>query len=403
MPGNIKMIRKGYYRVTVEAGKDPATGNRKRVVRYVHGREAEAKDLLAALISALDHGTYIQPSKMTVGEWLYVWLDDFKQMSVTETTWDNYETMVRVHLIPAIGALPIQELRTEHLQALYRRKLYVENKSLRTVHLIHFVIKAALKKAKKHKPPLVKENVAEEAELPPLKTKEAVPLSQAQKDILLPVIRDDKLAAAWILHLGSGMRRGEVLGLDWGHLDLDNALVDVRQQYVQTRRGPTLKSPKTEKSIRIVPLSPPVVAALRCHQLTMQAKGWYGPDQPVFVTRVGTRMQPRNFLRRFKALLRQAGIDPTVAHIHTLRHTFVSMLLEQGEELVTVKELVGHARLAHTSDLYAHLSDRFKRRAVDKLGSLLESDKSPGEPPIQGGHQMGTKAQKVKAPDPRKP
>jgi len=312
---------------------------------------------------------------MTVAEWLHIWLDDYKQMSVAPTTLENYETMVRVHLIPAIGALPIQELRTEHLQALYRHKLYVEKKSLRTVHLIHFVIQAALKKAKKHKPPLVKENVAEDAELPLLKSKQAVPLTHEQKDDLLPVLRSDRLAAAWILHLGSGLRRGEVLGLDWAHVDLDNGLADVRQQYVHTRRGPILKRPKTENSFRIVPLSPPVVAALRRHQLAMQEEGWYGADKPVFVTRVGTRVQPRNFLRKFKSLLRKAGIDATAAHIHTLRHTFVSMLLEQGEELVTVKELVGHARLAHTSDLYAHLSDRFKRRAVDKLGALLESDK----------------------------
>jgi len=183
-------------------------------------------------------------------------------------------------------------------------------------------------------------------------------------------------------------------------VDLDNGLADVRQQYVHTRRGPILKRPKTDKSFRVVPLSAPVVSALRAHLEAMKAEGWYGPDQPVFVTRVGTRMQPRNFLRRFKSLLKQAGIDSDAAHIHTLRHTFVSLLLEQGEELVTVKELVGHARLAHTSDLYAHLSDRFKRRAVDKLGALLESSKRVKAGKPEGDNQApGGKPGTKRAPN----
>jgi integrase len=394
MPGNIKEIRKGYYRVTVEAGKDPATGHRKRVVRYIHGRESEAKDLMAALITELGNGTYTEPSKMTVAQWLKIWLDDYKQMSVAETTWDNYETMVRVHLVPAIGALPIQELRTEHLQALYRRKLTEEKKSLRTVHLIHFVIQAALKKAKKHKPPIVRENVAEDAELPTLKTKEGVPLTGEQNDDLLPVIEVDRLAAAWKLHLGSGMRRGEVLGMDWQYLDLDSALVDVRQQYVQTARGPKLKSPKTDKSFRIVPLSKTVVGALRRHQLAMEAEGWYGPDKPVFVTRVGTRVQPRNFLRKFKRLLKKAGIGPE-AHIHTLRHTFASLMLEKGEDMDTLKELLGHARLAHTADIYTHLSQKFKLRAVNKLNDIFTPEK-------KGRKTKGKKAEEASGAEQKK-
>ncbi len=170
MPGHITSVGKGKYRITIEAGRDPITGKRKRIVRMFHGRKPDAQKALDKLIAEYETGSYIEPSKMTMGNWLDVWLNDYKKLDLRPTTWESYEIMSRVHIKPAIGHLRLQDIRPDHLQQLYASKLN-EGKSSQTVRYIHAVIHGALDQALKNM--IVPFNVSKAVTLPAHNKKQA--------------------------------------------------------------------------------------------------------------------------------------------------------------------------------------------------------------------------------------
>lgn len=133
--------------------------------------------------------------------------------------------------------------------------------------------------------------------------------------------------------------------------------------------GLKIQDAKTEKSNRIVPLAPALVEVLKEHRKKMFEEGNYGLDRPVFCTRNGTHIVPRNLNRKFDQILRRAGIEDVT--LHSLRHTFATRLLELGENLKVVQELLGHARIAVTADTYSHVSQDLKRQAVEKIDRIL--------------------------------
>jgi integrase len=366
MSGHIEQIRKGYFRVVVEAGRDPATGKRKRIVRYVEGRKADAEELLAKLQVDYKEGNYVEPNKITVGEWLDIWLNQYKKIDLKPSTWESYEVIIRNHLKPAIGALYLQDLRPEHLQKLYNDKVN-EGKSAQTIHHIHKVIHSALDQAIKNK--LIINNVSEAVTLPKIKRKEIKVLTIEEQEKFLEVIKEDRLGPAFLMLLGTGMRRGELLALTWQDIDFEKGTVFIRRNMVWTKEGPVFQEPKTEKSKRIIPLPSAVLESLKKHRERMFQEGFYGLDKQVFCSATGTYIIPRNFNRKYQELCKKAGIS---INLHALRHTFATRLLEAGENLKVVQELLGHARVSTTADIYSHVSQDIKKEAVNKINDLLK-------------------------------
>ncbi|MGB9866751.1 MAG: tyrosine-type recombinase/integrase [Bacillota bacterium] len=366
MKGHVEPAGKGKWRVVIEVGRDPSSGKRKRIVRRVEGRKADAEELLTQLLTELKQGTYVEPNKITVAEWLNTWLHEYKRLELRPTTWESYEVIIRNHLVPAVGALLLQDLRPEHLQKLYNEKADA-GLSAQTIHHIHKVIHGALKQAVKNK--LVRHNVSEAVTLPRIKRREIKTLTPEEQARFLEVLVADRLGPAFLLLLGTGMRRGELLGLRWQDVDLDEGTVCIRRELVWTKEGPVLQEPKTEKSHRLVPLPVPVWEALRRHKARMEAEGNYGPSAFVFCTSNGNYIIPRNFNRKFYELCRKAGIEGV--NLHALRHTFATRLLEQGENIKVVQELLGHSKISTTADIYSHVVMEVKRQAVSRLDNLL--------------------------------
>lgn len=102
------------FKVVIEAGRDPATGRRRRITRTVSGRRHDAELLELDLTRQLEQGTYVEPKRITVRDWMNTWLNDYKKMTLRQTTYDSYKMQIDKHIIPAIGAIPIQELRADH-------------------------------------------------------------------------------------------------------------------------------------------------------------------------------------------------------------------------------------------------------------------------------------------------
>jgi len=206
------------------------------------------------------------------------------------------------------------------------------------------------------------------------------PLSADEARRLLEAAKGDRLEALYVLAVTTGMRRGELLGLKWSDVDLENSRLSIRRTLTRTDNGKHvgLGDTKTRKSRRTIPLTPQAVEALRRHlkrQLAqIEARGDLYEDQGlVFTTEVGTLINPSNLRQRSLApLLKKAGLP----HIrfHDLRHTCATLLLLKGVHPKFVQELLGHATIAITLDTYSHVLPSMGNQTADAMEAVLQKN-----------------------------
>ena len=378
----IEEIKGKKYKIIIEAGKDPKTGHRKRIKRSVTGRKKAAEDLLLEITMSLKQGTYIEPKSTTVSEWLDTWLNDYKKMELRQTTWESYSDIARLHIKPEIGAVAVQSLRPEQLQKLYKEKLE-SGLSARTVRYIHQVMRSALQQAVKNQ--LILRSPTEATTPPKLEQRAITAMTPEQMGAFLSALdnthykRTRRIAPAFKILLGTGLRRGELLGLRWRNIDLDNKVIRIEQGLVMTKgKMWVYQDPKTEQSKNEIPISDYVAGVLQTHWLEMVFEGNADMDKPVFCTKKGTPIIPKNFNRTYYALRKRAGISDDV-NLHALRHTFATRLLEKGVQMKEIQELLRHTKMSTTADIYTEVSQGMKRDAVNKLNDDLHlgTDRAP--------------------------
>ncbi len=363
---------------------DPATGKPKRLTLYGRTREEVSAKLTKTLYEQ-QIGAFVEPNKITLGEWLDIWLNNYKKLKVRKTTFGNYETMIRTYIKPALGNLLLKQIQPSTLQSFYThllesgRKKEAGGLSPRMVHYVHTLIHAALKQAVKEG--LIIRNPADAVELPKVKKREIEPLTREEITAFLDAIRGDRLYAAFCLALKTGLRRGEILGLRWKDIDFKEKKLHVRQILVEARDpngekkvALVFQEPKTKKSQRTIPLTDDLIKLLKQHRARQnEEKLIFGKDYQdhglVFCGEDGRPIWPRNFLRHFTALQKKAGIKHH--RIHDLRHTFATLLLAEGEELKNVQELLGHEKISTTADIYTKVLEESKRKAVSKLDAII--------------------------------
>ena len=226
------------------------------------------------------------------------------------------------------------------------------------------VLRNALQRAVKHE--LVARNVAELADAPRLIRKEIQPFSPDQARRFLAAAEGDRFEPLWILAITSGLRQGELLGLQWGDVDLEAGTVAVNRSLQRFDGKLQLAELKTAKSRRRNPLPRMTVDALKRHREGQVDSG--RPPLPtgfLFTSTTGTALEPRNVVRAFKALLVKGGL-PDI-RFHDLRHSAASLLIAQGVPLRTVMEVLGHSTITLTANTYAHLFSEAKRDAASAM------------------------------------
>jgi integrase len=378
--GSITKRKDGRYLARISIGRDPGTGKLKRVCFYGKTRK-EVADQMARALGDLNRGSFVAPHKLTLGEWLETWLKDYKVPSVRPVTFDSYATMIRVHLTPMLGHLPLKDLRPEHVQRFYNDRRDA-GLSPRTVRYLHTILHGALKQAMKNQ--LVMRNVSEATTLPAGKSRKMQPLTLEQVNQFLAAMKEDRLFPALFLELGTGLRRGEILALRWRDLDLDAGVLHVRQTLVRVRNHDAtdgdrktrllIQEPKTDHSRRTIPIPEDIVDALKHHKAQQAQEKLllgqaYDDEGLVFCQANGKLLDPRNFTRYFERMLKQAGLP----HIrfHDGRHTFATLILELGEAPKVVQSMLGHTKIATTLDIYSHVSLDLETKAAAKLNAVL--------------------------------
>jgi integrase len=198
--------------------------------------------------------------------------------------------------------------------------------------------------------------------------------SASEAQAFLQHAEGDRLEALWILLLGSGLRRGEALGLQWTDIDLTERTVSVQRSLGLLDCVPVISSPKTNKSKRVISVGSSVIDALRSHrhrqaQERLAAVVWGNEEEFVFTTATGEWLRPDYVTRRFKKLVAEAEL-PWI-RLHGTRHTMASIALQNGTDIATVSERLGHRNTRITTEIYLHGSKESDRAAADAVDAAL--------------------------------
>jgi integrase len=354
--------------------------NSKRKVFYGKTRK-EVQEKLRVAQNELKQGILVPGSRQTVEQYLGEWLKVHKQL-VRPRTYERYEAIIRLHLVPTLGKLPLQKLTAQHLQRLYAEKLE-SGLSSTTVAAIHNMLHTALDNAIKVS--ILTRNVCEMVSPPRKVHKEMTPLTLEQVRKLIDAARGHPQEALFTLALATGMRRGELLGLKWQDINLEKGVLQVRRALTRmpTGLGYEETEPKTKKSRRSIVLAPFAIVALMKHQarqLKMKlvaGDAWEEHDY-VFCSPIGKHLNPGNdVLVQLKKLLKKAGL-PDI-RFHDLRHSTATLLLSNGVHPKVVQEILGHSEISMTLDTYSHVLPTMQQEAISKLNEAFKEEDDGGQ------------------------
>lgn len=375
----------GRWAAVATIGIKPQTGKPNRKTFYGKTRR-EAVEKMQGVLSEVRSGTYVEPTNITLEQWLNSWLDGRKG-HVAYSTWRNYRNMIKNHLIPEVGKVKMVNLKTRDIQALLNRKMEEGGRkdrkkgslSSRTVKYIYQTLHGALKQAIKER--VIVFNPCESVELPKQHKEEMKPLNWQEVQRFLQEAEGNRYYAAYILELSTGLRKGELLGLKWEDLDFERGTLLVKRQLLRVGKeegGLVLSEPKTKRSSRKLTLDQSVLNTLKEHrkkqaQEKLLLGECYQDQGLIFATEEGKPVEPRNFTRKFKRILKSAGL-PDI-RFHDMRHTFATLALEAGIPAKVVQEYLGHSTITMTLDTYSHLTQDMQTESAKIIAGFLENGK----------------------------
>jgi integrase len=346
-----------------------------------YGRtRAEVREKIKEYREKLGLGVDIKAAQRTTfGEYLLRWLELYKSGKVRLSTYETYLDYIERLIIPELGHIALAELTTDDIQR-FSNRLQENGRASATIHKIHQIIRPCLQKAVDNR--LLVWNPSQTTERPTIRPNAGEAMSEADMNRFLDVLEGetDKWRAIFLTLLGTGLRIGELLALEWNDIDLENGIIHVRKTLSRTKsKGLVVNEPKTEASVGSVPVPQLALQAIKRHKTSqtvvmLRLGQAYRNRKLAFPTDKGTYLIPRNVQRKYYALLQKAKI-PHIK-LHGLRHTFATRLLEQGEDLRTIQELLRHADFKTTAMIYAHVTPKVKRRAANKMDSLLRRETS---------------------------
>jgi integrase len=371
--------RHGSWAYALSHGSDPRTGKRRQFRKAGFATKREAQSALAELRASLDRGTYIQPSKLTLGEYAEKWLAR-RQVTgngLKATTAANYRRYVEADIVPSqLGGMRLTDIKRHGINQ-FAADLTEAGRGAVTVRRILARLTTILNSAVKDE--LISSNPALGADKPVFGDG---PVNVWEPDtvrIFLQRSAQHRLGPLFEIAILTGLRRGEITGLRWSDVDLIARTITVRRNRVTVDGRITEQTTKTRAGLRTVPLSGAAVAALLAWQLRQAqeaetaADAWQNPDGYVFTNELGQPLDPALVTRTFQRLRRGNGHEAELPPLsfHGLRHCAASLMLASGADIAVVSKLMGHASISITSDVYGHLVGTIAQQAVDGAANLI--------------------------------
>ncbi|QYG91762.1 site-specific integrase [Iamia sp. SCSIO 61187] len=394
MRGGIQKKGNNYYAVVYD-GIDSGTGRKRRTWIPAGTRRNDAEKVLAEEIKRRHDGVPVPTEKLTLGQYLTDrWLP-IQKSRVRASTYDSYRRNIDLHVLPALGRRPIERLTPDDLDVFYAtlltegRKTPKASKPTRvvgecdavgpaglapkTVRNIHLMLNKAMNDAQRKG--IVVRNVVALADAPTLKNRQEGNIKAwdaRQLRTFLDSVRSHRLHPAFHLSSHTGMRRGEVLGLRWCDVDLENMRLSVRQALVSIAYEVEISDVKTGTGRRTIDLDPVTIDVLKAWRIQRaEEKGGIDPkgDELVFVKPDGSWIHPHSFSQVLDRKV--AKLDVPTISLHDLRHTHATLLLKAGVPVKVVSERLGHANVAFTMAVYQHVLPGMQAAAASTFAQLL--------------------------------
>lgn len=369
-----------YWEGRVTVGWDPGTGKQKQ--RSFSGKTAkEVREKMQAAAVELSEKTYQTPDKITLGEWLDKWENNYL-VNVKPLTVASYHTAINVHIKPALGAIRLQSLTTDDIQAFYQ-KLGTGTKdkkplSPKTIKNIHGVLHGALSKAVEIPDMHVRFNPAAACELPKVVKKEIAPIDAPEIPAFLEAIKGHQFETLYTVTLFTGMREGESLGLKWKCVDFKAGTIRIDKQLQREKKKGgklefvSLKNDKT-RTITPAPLVMQILKRHRAEQLEQRFKAcelWNDNDL-VFANEIGNPLVAHTVYTNFKRIAEKIG-RPDL-RFHDLRHSYAVASIRAGDDIKTVQDNLGHATATFTLDVYGHVTEQMKRESANRMEEYIKA------------------------------
>jgi integrase len=340
------------HRLRVEFPPDPLTGNRRQRNRTIYGSKEHAERVLRKWLRELDEGVAIERHRDTVTDLLERWVLEDAAPRVKAKTLQDYVATLNTHVIPRIGHKQAQSLTPDDVTRFVAQ--VSREAGSRTTQLALLRLKQAL--AWGTRVELLHRNVADRIQAPKGSASEARAMTHSEARSFLDAAKSDTYWPLWLVYLSTGLRRGEALGMKWGHLDLDKGFLSVKQTVNLVKQSdghvrPVLGEPKTQAAFRTLDIDAKLTDALQV--AAGNHKEQFGPANLVFCTRHGTLLNPTNLYRNMHAICDEAGLGPW--KVHELRHTHATHLLLAGVPFEVVSKRLGHANSSITLRTYSHL------------------------------------------------
>jgi integrase len=340
--------------------------------KYVSSkRRPEVVKQLKELRRKIDDGQLLKEDGVALSELFDRWFNDVMRHQIAPSTFSNYQTVVRMHILPILGRKKLAELTVSDVDKLLSLKTD-SGLSPSTVRRIRAVLAQCLDQAIRWE--LVHRNVATLSRSPKMVRHEGRTLSPEQARRLLESLRGHHSEALYALMLSTGLRRGEALGLRWSDFDRATGVLRVSRQLKREGSRLVTTDTKTSLSRRAVNLPVPMLKTLLDHEVRQGAqRGHLGTSWIdsgfIFTSSIGTPIDPRNLYREFQKVCRSAGLGDW--HPHELRHSAASLMLAQGVKIQVVSQVLGHSSIRMTADVYGHLLDPDRQEAAQAMGTLL--------------------------------
>ncbi|WP_339063632.1 tyrosine-type recombinase/integrase [Tepidibacillus marianensis] len=379
MKGHVRK-RGSKWAFVLDIGRDEKTG--KRIQKWFSGynTKKEAEKAMTQKVHELNTGAYVEPSKLTLRDYLYQWLENYAKVNTAPRTYEGYEMIIRNHLAPSLGHIVLEKLKPLHIQKYYSAKLTngrfdgMGGLSAQTILHHHRVLKEALEQAIKWQ--LIIRNVADAVEPPRPQKIEMVTLNKEEVSKLIEAAKGSPLFPIIFTAIYTGMRRGEILALRWKDININNKMISVRQTLQAVKgKGLIFKEPKSGKE-RTVSIPDSLIEQLKKQKIKQRENKLllgqiYSDQDLVFAQKNGSPFQPSEVTRGFNKIIKESGI--TKVRFHDLRHTHATLLLEEGIHPKIVSERLGHSSINITLDTYSHVLPNIQEEAANRFNELLSN------------------------------
>lgn len=364
------------WQITIELPVDPATGKRVRKYKTVEGTKKEAERAMRQFMTDLEKGYYVTDDKITISEWVQTWLEVYITPNVSPTTLSRYQGMIKRYIDPLLGKTQVQHLTTLAVQAwvngLKTSPSSGKPMSAATIKHAYHVLKGAMDKAVLasiiHRSPCIG------IMLPKGQKKAAVVYNEAQIKQLVQAAKGTEMELVIDMELCMGLRRGELLGLEWGDIDWENRKISIVRNRVVVNGKSIVKDPKTANSVRTLDVPEMLIKKLKRHKAACAERrlamgSTYTVTDYVIVHPDGKPIYPE-YLSQMLTKLQDRACLPH-CRFHDLRHLCASIMLLQGVNVKVAQERLGHKDISTTMNIYSHVLPSSAKEAAEKIGEMV--------------------------------